>query len=364
MLFRLVLVIACAALAAIGAPYSSLYFFGDSLTDTGNVAKATSVLHRYSFGLVPKHPSAPYDGGRFTNGPVWAEHVAANLGRPEDAQPAGMSMGWFGQVGGPGNNYAVGGARTDEGGAIGLLDVMLPTGVTTQVDHYLSRTQGIADASGLYFLMAGGNDIRDAGRLSDPTERLRAAHRAGANLAYSVRDLYLAGARNFVLINSPDVGLIPESIADGVVDSATDASVQFNSWLAQYAAYLQTVPEFSLQYFDIFGLHHELVAQYGLDAIRPCKDGPPETCDQTLFFDSVHPNARVHQIMGQHISDQLLQSSNSLSMMQSNSAAQAHTPEPSTLLLTIGALFLLLWRRSALQRRRAMRASDGLARYG
>ena len=65
------------------------------------------------------------------------------------------------------------------------------------------------------------------------------------------------------------------------------------------------VPEFSLEYFDLFGLHHDLIAEYGLDAVRPCKS-TPETCDSALFFDSVHPTARVHEIFGNLLADQIL----------------------------------------------------------
>ena len=73
---------------AFGSPFTSLYFFGDSLTDTGNVLNATSTLNRNTFGLIPKQPTAPYAPGRFTNGAVWAEQVAARLDRPGDASSA------------------------------------------------------------------------------------------------------------------------------------------------------------------------------------------------------------------------------------------------------------------------------------
>ena len=327
------------------APATTLYFFGDSLTDTGNVLKATSVLNRYTFGLIPRHPTTPYFDGRFSNGPVWAEHVSARMGRTNDAAPAGTSMGWFGQVGGSGNNYAVGGARTDTGGALGLLDFLAPTGIETQVDFYLSRTRGTADPDGLYFFLGGGNDLRDAARLSDPMDRMLAAQRAGANLAWSVRDLYLAGARQFVLINSPDVGLIPETMGDGISDAGTDAAVQFNNWFGAYGNYLRNeVPGFSLEYFDLYSLHRELVAQYGMDAVRPCKS-QPESCSETLFFDSIHPNAWVHEIIGQRIADQILRVDEHQFQLMS-ATVLLETPEPSTAALTtFGLLLAVVYRR-------------------
>jgi phospholipase/lecithinase/hemolysin len=338
--YRALLLVFCAGSLALATPFTSLYFFGDSLTDTGNVAKASSVLNSYTFGAVPQHPAPPYVGGRFTNGPVWAEYVADRLGRPQDAQPAGMSLGWLGRVGGPGNNYAVGGARTGGGGALGLLDIALPTGVFEQVDFYFSKTGGAADPEGLYFILAGGNDLRDAARVSDANQRSEAALQAGANIAYSVRDLYLAGARNFVLINSPDIGLIPESIGDNLSVEGNEVSQQFNTWLRMYADYLRTVPGFQLQYFDLFGLHHDLVAEYGLQAIRGCKDGPTDACDQTLFFDSVHPNARVHKIIGDRIADQFLQGTSAPYLM--SDVREVANPEPSTMLLTVSAAAVLI----------------------
>ena len=66
-------------------PFSHLVLFGDSLTDTGN-------YYRLSGGS----PAAPYAGGRFCNGPLWAEYLATSLGM--DYQPA--------------DNFAVAGATT------------------------------------------------------------------------------------------------------------------------------------------------------------------------------------------------------------------------------------------------------------
>ncbi|HYZ83305.1 MAG TPA: SGNH/GDSL hydrolase family protein [Bryobacteraceae bacterium] len=346
---RVLLITVLAGTLATGTSIGSLYFFGDSLTDSGNVYQGTSVLNRYTLGLVPREPSAPYVDGRFTNGPVWAEYLASLLGKPQDGQYAGMSLGWFGETGGPGNNYAIGGARTDYGGALGSFDSVIPTGMRQQVDFYLRRHNGSADPSGTYFFLGGGNDLRDASKISDPEARRRAAIEAGENIAYAVRDLYFAGARSFVLINSPDVGLTPESLNNGLSPAATDASVQFNSWLGRYAAYLRTVPDLSLQYFDLFSFHHELVAKYGADAVKACKGGPPELCNQTLFFDSIHPTSWVHQMFAQRLSDELMRATAQPYMTRSTADPSIRTtenPEPATAIFALfGFAALLLYRR-------------------
>ena len=76
-------VLAAAPVAAATLDYSSLYVLGDSLSDTGNVYRATD-------GDSP--PSPPYFEGRFSNGPVWADHVA-DVFRDADRPTANFAFG-------------------------------------------------------------------------------------------------------------------------------------------------------------------------------------------------------------------------------------------------------------------------------
>src|SRR5579871_5109851 len=52
--------------------YSALYVFGDSYCDVGNLFTVTGGAE----------PAAPYYNGRFSNGPLWGDHVAGFLGVP------------------------------------------------------------------------------------------------------------------------------------------------------------------------------------------------------------------------------------------------------------------------------------------
>ena len=63
-----------AATAAHAGPFSDMVVFGDSLSDTGNVASLTTAVFGSTF---PAYPGAV---GRFSNGPVWVETLAAGLG--------------------------------------------------------------------------------------------------------------------------------------------------------------------------------------------------------------------------------------------------------------------------------------------
>src|SRR6516165_9035563 len=56
-----------------GGLIGNLVIFGDSLSDTGNVAIATG-------GAIPN--PALYFQGRFSNGPIWVDALAQELGEP------------------------------------------------------------------------------------------------------------------------------------------------------------------------------------------------------------------------------------------------------------------------------------------
>src|SRR3954466_11651359 len=123
----------CLGVAATSSPAdaapTSVYAFGDSLTDTGNINAST-------FGILPL---SPYASGRFSNGPIWIDRVTSAFGTQATPSLTG------------GNNFAYGGATT--GG-------IAPPGVTFQTLDYLAR-QGVngADPNALYIVYAGGNDV-------------------------------------------------------------------------------------------------------------------------------------------------------------------------------------------------------------
>ena len=122
-----------AALAATPT-YDNLYVFGDSYCDVGNIFAATG-------GAVPP---APYYIGRFSNGPIWLDHVAGFLSVPFKASLLG------------GTDYAFGGAWVTAPQRIPL--GFIPS-VPKQVELYLSEHGGKADPKALYIIEGGGNDI-------------------------------------------------------------------------------------------------------------------------------------------------------------------------------------------------------------
>lgn len=257
--------------------YSAMYVFGDSLSDTGNVNIVTGGV-----------PFPPYYPGHFSNGPVWVETLAANLGL--SANPA---------LGG-GTNFAFGGAVT---GAPFTSSV--PT-LTQQVsNYYLPGVSGVADPSALYVIWGGGNDVR-----SGSPAVLTASV---PNISNIISTLAAAGAQNFLVANLPDIGLTPEAQAAGpaTVAGATFLSTNFNTQLAAATAGLRTSLGVNIIDLDVHSFLNNVIANpgaYGFtDTSNPCYVGPTgvggsgTVCSdpsQHVWWDGVHPTAAAHAALG------------------------------------------------------------------
>lgn len=270
------------------AAYDGLVVFGDSLSDTGRVFAASGF------------PPAPYWQGRFSNGPVAVEYLATGLGLGS------------GQV----LNLAVGGARTGWDGSAGA-----NTGMSAQLAGFQLLTGGLADASSLYFVWGGANDLRNGVSIDT----------AVGNLKTIVGTLYGMGAREFLLPNLPDLGLTPEARANGAMGMAlaTGASELFNAKLA--SAYGELAAAWSDEHFHFFDA---MASQRAITSGSPANGftdvssncltvGLACTPDSFLYWDNIHPTAAAHEILG----GQML---------------AAAVPEPATLLtMGLGVLALL-----------------------
>jgi phospholipase/lecithinase/hemolysin len=311
--FGLCIVMAATSAPADAAPSASIYAFGDSLTDTGNVSLTSG-------GILPLSP--PYAPGRFSNGPIWIDRVAAAYGT--EARPS--------QSGG--NNYAFGGATT--GG-------IEPPGVTFQTLDFLSRMgRGGADPNALYIVYGGDNDVRNELLTTLPAETLAAA--ASANIRQAITNLALAGAEYIMVPNLPDLAVTPESIAFGpaVMQRATDLSAAINTAVTSVLADLEAAFPIDLITLDVRSLINAIVAnpaQHGLTNVTsPCFSGaidrPGTICanpDEYLFWDSVHPTTATHLILGDYALAALAE-------WDPASGDPTRVAEPATLMMFAGGL--------------------------
>jgi phospholipase/lecithinase/hemolysin len=132
------LVLSPAAMHATNPQFTAIYVFGDSYCDVGNLSLATG----------GEFPGPLYYNGRFSNGPVWTEHVASAWGLP--MKPSLLN----------GTDYAWAGPLSQRISPFGG-EAVIPS-TPHQVALYLSQHGGKADPNALYILEGGGNDIIDA----------------------------------------------------------------------------------------------------------------------------------------------------------------------------------------------------------
>ncbi|GJM25708.1 MAG: hypothetical protein DHS20C16_21230 [Phycisphaerae bacterium] len=284
--------LACAPIAHAGSVFSELVVFGDSLSDIGNLAVDD-----------PNYPpSPPYFDGRFSNGPVWAENLAPQLG-----------------LGGSFQDFAKGFATTQ--------DVL-----NDQVTPFV--TGGGVDATGLYALWAGPDDFMDVQSPGD-TPALIAA--AVANISSSISALAGAGAQNILVGNMPNLGKTPLAINAGplVVIGATAITTAFNDALDAELASLESNLGLDLMLLDAFAFGEAQIAGSpgnGLTnvdtAFLDATPLGPLDPDTFLFFDSVHPTAEGHRRLADF-------------------AFSTVVPEPASILLLAGGMVVTLRRRRA-----------------
>lgn len=310
--------LACAATPA--AAYTSMTVFGDSLSDTGNIKIATG-------GAIP---AAPYFNGRFSDGPVWIDHLATDLGLPLGAVAALAG----------GNNYAFGGARTGTSGS--------PPGLLAQIGGLWGPTHAAADPNGLYLVVGGGNDMRDArGASSTDASRQAAADAAASNIFTGVALLAARGATAVMISTLPDLGATPEAALLGLVPQSSDATQRYNTKVVGLEGALEaSFPLLNVLVFDMAGIAAAIRddalnnggALYGItNVLSPCGAFPFSigiACSVSAFSDALHPSARAHEIFG--------------------AAALAAVPEPGSLTLIAAALFI-----AGGLRRRAVACAQG-----
>jgi phospholipase/lecithinase/hemolysin len=281
-----ILFVAIIALAAITAQaatprYDNLYVFGDSYCDVGNIFAATG-------GAVP---GAPYYNGRFSNGPIWLDHVAGFLGVPLKASLLG------------GTDYAFGGAwvtapQPIEGGFI--------PSVPQQVALYLQQHGGKADPKALYVIEGGGNDI--LGTTTGSPDAL--AYQIAVGVVQSEQMLRQAGARNFVIPNLFNVGILPA--AAGNTAFALAASVATDKYVSELLEPEEDLPGIHILRMNVFSLMTAVETDpthFGFtDITNPCLT--TSVCadpDHTFFWDTHHPTEFGHAFFAVTLENALTQ---------------------------------------------------------
>jgi len=279
---------------------SRIVVFGDSLTDPGNAFVLTHQVSVPPYQLIPDFPYAR-GGHHFSNGKTWVEQLARGLDMADSTCPALAARGRC-------SNYAVGGARARPG---------TPFDLSSQVAMFRSDFASLAKAEALYVVHIGGNDLRDAleALASDPTGATSVAVINGAlrSIAANIVTLPSAGAREFLVLNAPNVALAPAIRLQGpqVQAAAHALSVAFNDALASVLAGLEASLPVTIHRFDLFTLLNEAVATpaafrlavVDTTCITPGVIVHAECThpDSYLFWDGIHPTRAGHAILARRV---------------------------------------------------------------
>lgn len=299
------------------AGISSLYVFGDSLSDAGDSPHAVVSAYKNFGDCDPTHPCPPYVNGRYSNGPVAAEYLANALLAGNPNAGAFLDFAVAGSTTGVGNYGDFGTA--EHKGLFGF------TGMQQQVDYFVNNLSPIADPNALYLVWGGANDFLTA---DSPLN-------AAQNIADFVADLSAAGAKHILVPNLPDLGAIPLTAPQGSAASALGHafSTSFNQALELTLSDLTySLPSTQIIQFDLYGLLNTVLANpaaYGItNASNACVTSTSLCANQGagyLFWDELHPTTQMHQIIA--------------------AAMLSQVPLPSSLVLFVSPLLLWCGRR-------------------
>lgn len=352
---------ACVALVTLllpisaAAAFNKMYVFGDSLSDSG-------VAYSITGGVPVGFPISPPNNQRNSNDRVAVEYLADNLGLA--LQPASVPGG---------TNYAVSGAMsgprtlitdppidppyTSEnfasfiyGGLFGTNLLQSGTSLLSQVSQFMSPSPPSFDPSSTLFVVwAGANDF-----FFDPSEET--LNSAVDNIGNAIFALAGSGARSFLLPGLPDLSLTPGIMEAEAADPGTGIAAGYQALSLGFNDALENILIPSLEaagldlditYFDVNAALLGVLADPGAYGITNTTEGclvfdPTKLdplvslCsnpDEYLFWDSVHPTDRIHNILGNQFA--------------------AAVPEPETLATVALGLFIL----AAFRRRKTLAGS-------
>jgi phospholipase/lecithinase/hemolysin len=278
--------------------FSGVYAFGDSLSDAGNISLAT-------LGNLPV--SGIYSGGRFTNGNVWVQDLAQNLGLPA---PKPSLAG--------GTDYAYGGAET---GATAV-HAANPSDLPSQLGQFVANVPNPSPTA-LYTVWAGSNDVLDiANSAETPAQQQASVQQAVNNEVSFIDGLVAHGAKDLVVMNVPDLGKTPYEMARPASDATSSALAQtYNTDLGAALQQIMASGSASIDYVNTYAMLDAAVANpsaYGFTNVTQpvwngnLTDSHSGTLAATgaaqngyLFFDDLHPTAAGHALLADGVTQSL-----------------------------------------------------------
>jgi outer membrane lipase/esterase len=283
----------------------SLFGFGDSLVDNGNIPRITGL---------PYPPAPLYVGFRFSNGPTFAEYLPGLLGLGSD----------LGTAYGTGTNFGVGGALSGSGNTTvlpGIGPLPLP-GLADEIDLFQAEGRRFSNRD-LPAVWAGANDyfaLLGGGGLPSQAVATATVIQDTTNLEDAASRLINLGARRLVFLNLPDLGRLPfvNSIANPVQRAivsaaATQITDNHNQILASDLARLHSQTGANIFLFNANLAFKQVLAdpaRYGFSNVTDAANANPSILfapvavqNTFLFWDGVHPTTAAHLLVARYIAN-------------------------------------------------------------
>jgi outer membrane lipase/esterase len=277
-----------------------LFVFGDSLSDNGN----SGLLTGGAF------PPPPYVQNRYSNGPVAVEQLWQLFNPGNSSFQPSLLPG--------GTNYAIGGSTTGKENNVGVdVPVFVNHGMAWQLNGYTSASPVFDPSTTLFVVSAFPNDVffnlktglsagTYAGLAGTPLPLNQVPALAATNIRGTINTLLASGARNLLVVSSPDLGKVPAFFGKPQAPIMAQISSDFNGLLeGETAAIAAANP---LADIDLFRLDQTMTAvinnpsAHGLvNVTDPCfSTVSMSVCSnpsEYLFWDSLHPTTRGHALI-------------------------------------------------------------------
>jgi phospholipase/lecithinase/hemolysin len=315
--------------------YEDFFVFGDSLADNGNDLLVTRLMGAQPAIPPSVSPHRTYFDGRFSNGYVAFEYLWQMLGGGAPGTREGLTPFLASPLARPEGavDFAFGGTGTP------LLDrtpggLFVP-GLKGQVELFRAALRGRkAPKEALYAIVTGANDYGE-----NPFNVPMEVAEVVGNIGDVVESLYEMGARDVLVVDLPDLGLLPGASVDPAqAMQQSELTRQHNAALSQELTRLER----RLKKLRVFRAHIEdayALLPSGMNRTTPAVDAlfafaghPPQdfpfpmsaclfvdpgSCLDVpaspaapvvfnadlnfLFWDIVHPTTEGHRALAQYL---------------------------------------------------------------
>ncbi len=279
---RLVWLVLWLAILSLGIPAAygfnlqnvqHLVIFGDSLSDNGNSLAAAG------------RPQPPYYYGRWTNGLNWVDFFSYYSRVNQHFLPVTAFLQ------NRGTNFAVAGSDS--------------LALAGQIGSYLGDVGGRASPNDLFVIWIGANDFSQG----------ISAKVTVSGIEAGIVSLWKAGARNFIVINLPDISLTPDVKNEGtktdiaakqfvyMVNTALQAQIPFyRSFLGVAVLLIDVNTPFTqlvnTRTWTVKGLGTVNFVNSSGFAYNPHSGALAQNPNSFVFWDGFHPTAAVHYLAG------------------------------------------------------------------